>query len=141
MPGFCGETTTRARLVRPRIAPPFYVASKREIWWWMSPSFPSHPSQLRGDVDVMQEGKPGFPGPSRPIRAVNALAHALICPLRGRRMRRIDSSKQKGNKMIEGNHSPNSAPATRLLTRSEEHTSELQSHVNLVCRLLLEKKN
>src|SRR5690242_20807801 len=27
------------------------------------------------------------------------------------------------------------------LSRSEEHTSELQSHVNLVCRLLLEKKN
>src|SRR4051812_49753894 len=30
------------------------------------------------------------------------------------------------------------APIT--LPRSEEHTSELQSHVNLVCRLLLEKK-
>src|SRR5690242_17033681 len=27
-----------------------------------------------------------------------------------------------------------------LRARSEEHTSELQSHVNLVCRLLLEKK-
>src|SRR5438477_2644634 len=27
-----------------------------------------------------------------------------------------------------------------LRGRSEEHTSELQSHVNLVCRLLLEKK-
>src|SRR5690242_21162296 len=27
------------------------------------------------------------------------------------------------------------------MLRSEEHTSELQSHVNLVCRLLLEKKN
>src|SRR6266480_6706896 len=27
-----------------------------------------------------------------------------------------------------------------LDVRSEEHTSELQSHVNLVCRLLLEKK-
>src|SRR2546430_7411654 len=26
-------------------------------------------------------------------------------------------------------------------TRSEEHTSELQSQSNLVCRLLLEKKN
>src|SRR5260370_9684708 len=26
-------------------------------------------------------------------------------------------------------------------SRSEEHTSELQSHLNLVCRLLLEKKN
>src|SRR5438105_9633879 len=27
------------------------------------------------------------------------------------------------------------------VTRSEEHTSELQSRVDLVCRLLLEKKN
>src|SRR5260370_27530694 len=31
------------------------------------------------------------------------------------------------------------APVVRLaLDRSEEHTSELQSHLNLVCRLLLE---
>src|SRR2546427_8188836 len=29
---------------------------------------------------------------------------------------------------------------TALLERSEEHTSELQSQSNLVCRLLLEKK-
>src|SRR5260370_26103982 len=29
----------------------------------------------------------------------------------------------------------------RTRIRSEEHTSELQSHLNLVCRLLLEKKN
>src|SRR5438034_7556553 len=28
----------------------------------------------------------------------------------------------------------------RLVGRSEEHTSELQSHSDLVCRLLLEKK-
>src|SRR5438477_13141678 len=34
--------------------------------------------------------------------------------------------------------SPHSALAATK--RSEEHTSELQSHVNLVCRLLLEKK-
>src|SRR5260370_26462725 len=27
-----------------------------------------------------------------------------------------------------------------VVQRSEEHTSELQSHLNLVCRLLLEKK-
>src|SRR5580765_5512188 len=32
-------------------------------------------------------------------------------------------------------------PHRRLLHRSEEHTSELQSPVHLVCRLLLEKKN
>src|SRR2546422_7923794 len=30
--------------------------------------------------------------------------------------------------------------ATGKLTRSEEHTSELQSRLHLVCRLLLEKK-
>src|SRR5687768_17816152 len=29
----------------------------------------------------------------------------------------------------------------RALARSEEHTSELQSRLHLVCRLLLEKKN
>src|SRR2546430_12685330 len=29
----------------------------------------------------------------------------------------------------------------RRVVRSEEHTSELQSQSNLVCRLLLEKKN
>src|SRR6202040_561367 len=31
-------------------------------------------------------------------------------------------------------------PSGELFFRSEEHTSELQSHVNLVCGLLLEKK-
>src|SRR5256885_10717324 len=33
-----------------------------------------------------------------------------------------------------------SQPLTRVGLRSEEHTSELQSPCNLVCRLLLEKK-
>src|SRR5260370_33130371 len=32
-----------------------------------------------------------------------------------------------------------STPGLKTI-RSEEHTSELQSHLNLVCRLLLEKK-
>src|SRR5437016_8397269 len=31
--------------------------------------------------------------------------------------------------------------ASHIMARSEEHTSELQSLTNLVCRLLLEKKN
>src|SRR5690606_39783639 len=31
--------------------------------------------------------------------------------------------------------------SSALVLRSEEHTSELQSRENLVCRLLLEKKN
>src|SRR2546430_12219399 len=36
--------------------------------------------------------------------------------------------------------STDTVPAPELATRSEEHTSELQSQSNLVCRLLLEKK-
>src|SRR5690348_18124713 len=36
---------------------------------------------------------------------------------------------------------PSSARRRRSSSRSEEHTSELQSPVHLVCRLLLEKKN
>src|SRR5256885_5714232 len=32
-------------------------------------------------------------------------------------------------------------PGPMIARRSEEHTSELQSPCNLVCRLLLEKKN
>src|SRR5260370_26007490 len=35
---------------------------------------------------------------------------------------------------------PDGTPVAGTLARSEEHTSELQSHLNLVCRLLLEKK-
>src|SRR2546427_4445340 len=35
---------------------------------------------------------------------------------------------------------PAPATAAQLAARSEEHTSELQSQSNLVCRLLLEKK-
>src|SRR2546430_12426009 len=35
---------------------------------------------------------------------------------------------------------PHSRRGARDLVRSEEHTSELQSQSNLVCRLLLEKK-
>src|SRR5207237_8767861 len=31
-------------------------------------------------------------------------------------------------------------PSRSASARSEEHTSELQSHLNLVCRLLLDKK-
>src|SRR4051812_49513320 len=40
-----------------------------------------------------------------------------------------------------GENGAGKSTLSNILTgRSEEHTSELQSHVNLVCRLLLEKK-
>src|SRR5207237_4067304 len=39
-----------------------------------------------------------------------------------------------------GSTSVTSIDGSSMRMRSEEHTSELQSHLNLVCRLLLEKK-
>src|SRR6266480_5899833 len=42
--------------------------------------------------------------------------------------------------LTEAPESSDLLPTRYLVLRSEEHTSELQSHVNLVCRLLLEKK-
>src|SRR5260370_36249147 len=42
--------------------------------------------------------------------------------------------KRNGSRNLGGISDP------EIERRSEEHTSELQSHLNLVCRLLLEKK-
>src|SRR5260370_2605325 len=42
------------------------------------------------------------------------------------------SSTNAGSRLI--------SPKFPSVTRSEEHTSELQSHFNLLCRLLLQKK-
>src|SRR5438034_5332634 len=41
---------------------------------------------------------------------------------------------------IQRRRTGSDAASRRPRTRSEEHTSELQSHSDLVCRLLLEKK-
>src|SRR5690606_41895528 len=47
---------------------------------------------------------------------------------------------QGGEGGIRGGHGALSSVQELLHPRSEEHTSELQSRENLVCRLLLEKK-
>src|SRR5437588_3091034 len=54
----------------------------------------------------------------------------------GSSVRRRRSSKRK-----PGRSSMRRGPSRRRPARSEEHTSELQSHSEIVCRLLLEKKN
>src|SRR5438477_996284 len=65
------------------------------------------------------EGGRVLRGDLRPLRSRRAHRRRRPrCPLRGRRPAARRDSRE----------------------RSEEHTSELQSHVNLVCRLLLEKK-
>src|SRR5437588_7224606 len=50
--------------------------------------------------------------------------------------RRIASADRHAARVSSGSGSP----WLSIAFRSEEHTSELQSHSDLVCRLLLEKK-
>src|SRR5260221_1013983 len=50
--------------------------------------------------------------------------------------------EQHANSVIDGDHKLMHLKYFRCISlwRSEEHTSELQSHSDIVCRLLLEKK-
>src|SRR5260370_29759139 len=52
----------------------------------------------------------------------------------------ISRSTSAGVRKFSAPTSSSGPQRPQLLGRSEEHTSELQSHLNLVCRLLLEKK-
>src|SRR4051812_49905379 len=65
----------------------------------------------------------------RPVRCI------LPTPFRKRTLSRRSQCPRRVP--LPHSCSPSSPAAA---ARSEEHTSELQSHVNLVCRLLLEKK-
>src|SRR5688572_31603813 len=71
-----------------------------------------------------------------------------------RSARKHRTQRSRSHRIIEGDHAlvfrvgdffPALGQVGRLqlagIVRSEEHTSELQSQSNLVCRLLLEKKN
>src|SRR5260370_23571296 len=63
----------------------------------------------------------------------NLVASAMLIPIIGQNKKAAETRIMKiSNGML--------VVIPRLMARSEEHTSELQSHLNLVCRLLLEKK-
>ena len=86
--------------------------------------------------------KPRTPTLARAAIRCAALAAALLsltAPARAQ------TQPQSGSRacMIEAPIQALGSPTTitDCLQRSEEHTSELQSPDNLVCRLLLEKKN
>src|SRR5690606_41323293 len=76
-----------------------------------------------------------------PICGDRAQPHRLRFRCAGRRQRpdlptpRVFRRPRRGR-----DRRPPLCPALRAHRRSEEHTSELQSRENLVCRLLLEKK-
>src|SRR5688500_20077104 len=67
--------------------------------------------------------------------AMHERCGAASCPAR-----RISSTVSSVPSRVEP-PAPKVHEKKRGLSRSEEHTSELQSPCNLVCRLLLEKKN
>src|SRR2546426_1203650 len=60
------------------------------------------------------------------------VATVAACPVFGGKVASVNDAKAKGIKGVQ---------QVVRLDRSEEHTSELQSPCNIVCRLLLEKKN
>src|SRR3712207_2573096 len=64
---------------------------------------------------------------------------AAVLTRRSRSMR--SSSSVGGSVVARSSATRNSQPVASRASRSEEHTSELQSRQYLVCRLLLEKKN
>src|SRR5207237_8842829 len=71
-----------------------------------------------------------------PISRTTSPTNQALLPIAECRLSRFTLIKQ---------HPLRSLPRRMLLdqrkpARSEEHTSELQSHLNIVCRLLLEKK-
>src|SRR2546427_3641184 len=77
-------------------------------------------------------------GPYAELEGAPKLTHARIT-----NAYRGDLEGEGTSEVLMFNSSESSATylGFERVTRSEEHTSELQSQSNLVCRLLLEKKN
>src|SRR5690242_21553773 len=84
--------------------------------------------------------RPGRNAPAhrvRPFSSVMTVAFLVFC------LFLPETNARRPGFPVPGRLTCTSVPSRRMVTppaRSEEHTSELQSHVNLVCRLLLEKK-
>src|SRR5690606_41615676 len=93
-----------------------------------------------------------FPLPAALPISLQGVPHRVLHLPRGQRRRRADADRgpaalprlpARGAVLLDGGPRPpdlaadGRAAARHLLPRSEEHTSELQSRENLVCRLLL----
>src|SRR5262249_62205319 len=105
-------------------SPPSFVLTPRPPPH--SPPFPYTTLFRSGGGGALRRLQPGH-HPRRPRQAHprRRLRHAVVGALHGSQGRAPDARGRR---------------APRRPARSEEHTSELQSLTNLVCRLLLEKK-
>src|SRR5207237_9734746 len=99
----------------------------RSVSAFLLASHPPHPSPhsfpTRRSSDLLQR--------QRPILVRHPRQHGRS---------RQKPTRYESPKGAEGNPLCLNPPQSVHTARSEEHTSELQSHLNLVCRLLLEKK-
>src|SRR5688500_19921658 len=103
------------------------MASLRIVALWPAPTTECYPLSLHDALPI-----------SRAHRSPAALPRGL-CALRA-----TAAAAQRGGGLGALRGLPRRLPAgaaAGAAARSEEHTSELQSPCNLVCRLLLEKKN
>src|SRR2546426_4992931 len=87
---------------------------------------------------MMPESPPIVKSPTRPTAKWNAVVARIVPPQSVASQLKIFTPVGIAMSMVA---IENAASATGPMpARSEEHTSELQSPCNLVCRLLLEKK-
>src|SRR5437773_9175223 len=78
----------------------------------------------------------------RPLHSFPTRRSSDLARSSGSSMAFRDSNRSPGCTTASSTSSRSAATKLRVIStaRSEEHTSELQSHHDLVCRLLLEKK-
>src|SRR3989454_2179327 len=116
---------------------------------WLPDASPMHAAHMvLGDWTLMLHGKgfaqydwQGGPRGSHQLGFVNWAMAAASRPLGGGRLElRSMLSAEPGTIGARGYPLLLQSGESYRGTRSEEHTSELQSPCNLVCRLLLEKK-
>src|SRR2546430_12943150 len=79
------------------------------------------------------------PGASMQARAIQALRSVSPTPTMSSSVT-TSTTIVSCAELVASTSKPGSSSTWVLTSRSEEHTSELQSQSNLVCRLLLEKK-
>src|SRR5256885_3850558 len=98
-------------------------------------------TRLQGDwsSDVCSSDLPT--PPCRPRETTNDISRKTACAITTSSIRARVTRPARCAAPRSSLPRPRRPTACRRLPRSEEHTSELQSPCNLVCRLLLEKKN
>src|SRR5690348_16076193 len=114
------ELTVESRLTMSPLRKPLDSAAPRDRNFTISPSI----SAMRMEVFVLPM--------SSPTRYLSFFANP---PLQGRNLFYFCGHRARAGIRIHDD-----LPRVLQINRSEEHTSELQSPVHLVCRLLLEKK-